>query len=357
MKNRNLSILMWGRAKSNPASRFRLIQFIKPLEEAGYKVSYVTTFPEANWRCKWKVSKFLFWALVYIARLSMLISSFWHIFKAGFYDIVIVNRDLLPFLKTPWLMKMLVTVNSRMIFDFDDAIYLNSPATKIGSICKMAKYVMVGNNYLADFARMYNDKVEIMPTVIDTNYIIPEKEPSSNNFKIGWIGSDDSYEYSFSKEIKAAVREFALNYGAEVIISKETPPPEDDWKDIMLTFKKWSFENEKAVLRHVDVGIMPVIDDYFQRGKCGGKLTLYMAAGLPVIASPVGVNCEIIENGLNGFLADSAEEWQNALKMLCEDSVMRLKMGNECRKIVVERYSVNYAFSILNNIIRKTVNG
>ena len=338
---------MWGRAKSDPASRFRLSQYVKPLEKEGHQVTFVTTTPEGNWRCRARIPSVFFWGYLYLVRFIQVLSVLNLIRKARGYDIVMMNRDILPFVKTPWLEEKLVKHNPNLVFDFDDAIYLNSPERKIGRICEIARIVTVGNSRLKEFALKYSSDVRILPTVADTDAIQPEPQKRTGHFKIGWIGSDDSYEHSFSDGIKAAIREFAVVNSAIIHIMKQTAPNGKDWNGVNMKFIKWSMQQEKELLKELDVGIMPVRDDEFQKAKCGGKIILYMAAGLPIIASPVGVNNEIVNEGKCGLLARNKTGWIEALVKLQEDPNLRAGMGRAARSYCEAKFSVKAALPAL----------
>jgi len=342
---------MWGRAKSDPASRFRLAQYIKPLENEGHQVTFVTPTPQGNWRCSLRIPSFLFWGYVYFVRLIQVLSVLALVRKARRYDVVMMNRDILPFLKTPWLEEMLVRNNPNLVFDFDDAIYLNSPETKIARICELAKLVTAGNARLKEFASRYSPNVRVLPTVADTDAVRPREKCSGSGFRVGWIGSDDSYLHSFSSEIRKAICDFAAGHGATICIMKETAPDRNEWPGVNVEFVKWSLEAEMDLLSKIDVGIMPVKDDEFQRAKCGGKIVLYMAAGLPVIASPVGVNKTIVKQGTTGLLAETPIEWIFALEELLFDEEIRRKMGGASREFGVMEYSVKSTAPALMDIL------
>ena len=347
------NILMWGREKLDPASRFRLVQYIEPLENLGYLIRYVSPFPSGNFRLKRKHNKIVFWGVIYLIRFTTFLDTFVKLLKAPMYDIIFLNRDILPFLKKPFLEMLLKKLNSNIIFDFDDAIFYNSPEEKIAKVIRNSKCVTVGNKYLYDFAKRFNDKVIVLPTVVDTDKIRPDlKKDDKLEFIIGWIGSDNSYESCFSEKVKNVLRNFLKSHiNTRLFIVKETMPPEKEWENLNWTFKKWSIKTEKEILSLLDVGIMPLEDNQFQRGKCGGKLLLYMAAAVPVIASSVGINSELIINGQNGFLASDSEEWLHALETIYNDKERGKKMGRIGREFVEKNCSVKSVLFLLDSIL------
>lgn len=233
------------------------------------------------------------------------------------------------------------------IFDFDDAVFQSykSPANgylsylkfpgKTRVICRKAAHVMAGNEYLADYARAVNDRVTIVPSTIDTDLYVstyPSDQPQT--VTIVWSGSFSTVQHldtirgvlqKLAKERKFKLRVIGpLEYSLEGVETELVP---------------WRAETETDDLRPGHIGIMPLPDDLWTRGKCGMKALQYMGLGIPTICSPVGVNSTIIDDGRNGFLADSPDEWIAKLKLLIDSAEMRFKIGEEGRKTVDEEYS------------------
>jgi hypothetical protein len=257
--------------------------------------------------------------------------------EASCFDVVFVNRDLAG--DGLFLEKTLLRSNGRVVFDFDDSIFVGRNRGSVAWMCANAAWVTPGNAYLADFAREYNDRVTVIPTVMDTDrYVVRDKANSVGPIRVGWSGSDRSIAETLFPYVPLMARLQARLKFRLVIISNSRPilPVNSlDWE-----FVPWRAEEEGRIGSTIDVGLMPLLDDAFQRGKCGMKLLQYMAAGLPTIASPVGVNSEITVPGETGFLARSDDEWALALESLLLSPDLRLAMGAAGRRRCEQRYSL-----------------
>jgi len=198
-----------------------------------------------------------------------------------------------------------------------------------------AEVVIAGNAYLAAYAHDAGAKrVEIIPTVIDLKrYPVVSTEKRDKVITIGWIGSPSTAKYL--QEITPALVEVCAEGKAKVRLIGSGLV---DLPDVDAEVLTWNEDTEADLMHSFDIGIMPLPDEPWARGKCGFKLIQYMACGLPVIASPVGVNCEIVEHGVNGFLASTKNEWIQALLMLRGNSELRWTMGAAGRRKVEEQY-------------------
>jgi glycosyltransferase involved in cell wall biosynthesis len=241
-------------------------------------------------------------------------------------------------------------MNKPIIYDFDDAIFLPvssrqnkfveifKNSNKIASIIKKSKHVIAGNKYLCDFALRYNNSVSIIPTPIDTHRYYLRKEKSfSDKVVVGWMGSVTTLDFLNSMKntfiiltkkfpnliIKIVGGEFFID-GISNIISKP-----------------WSLNEEISDLMSFDIGIMTMPDNEWTKGKCAFKAIQYMNMGIPCVCSPVGMNKEVINEGVNGFFASTEDEWIEKLSMLIENPGLREKLGIVGRKTIEERYSLN----------------
>jgi glycosyltransferase involved in cell wall biosynthesis len=263
------------------------------------------------------------------------------------FDAVYVFREaalLGPPLFEHWIRRTAVP----MIFDFDDAIFLsykslrNSPfgllkyPRKTHAICRMAACVIAGNSYLADFARRYNPRVTIVPTTIDTEkYTIECTRSATDPLVIGWTGSFSTVRHLDT--LREALRLLAKRERFRLRVIGEQRY-ELDGVDVETL--PWRSQTEVADLRPIDIGVMPLPDDPWARGKCGLKALQYMALGIPTVCSPVGVNSEIIRDGENGFLAATTDEWVEKLTLLLRSSDLRRELGRAGRATVESGYSV-----------------
>ncbi len=316
---------------NGPSSRYRVFQFIKPLEQLGYRCCLIPA-PQGN---PWK-------RLAYIPHL------FWLAIQC---DVLFIQKRTLPL----WLLKPLKAINSHILYDFDDAIFLQPrQKARLERMLRMSMVVIAGNEYLATYARQYNPRVVVVPTVVDTDrYRPPDGERHSGDSRVilGWIGSDPTCG---NLELLLPVLGWLAKKYGECIVMKIVAGR--NWLvdcPIPLEFTPWRLETSLMELQRFDIGLAPLADNEWNRGKCGLKLIQYMAVGIPAVASPVGVHVQILEHGRSGFLAGSIQEWQNSLATLIEDNLLRLQMGEEARRRVEAHYSMKSVLPIMENIFHQ----
>lgn len=265
---------------------------------------------------------------------------------AGF-DLIYVFREA-AVLGPAWFERRIANSGIPMIFDFDDAVFhaYRSPSNgylsylkfpnKIGEICRLSAHVMAGNQYLADYALRFNSNVTIIPTTIDTEKYQPvEKAPNPEIVTIGWSGSFSTIQHLDT--IRDVLQELARE--EKFVLRVIGTPDKYELPGVEVESMKWRSETEVEDLGKIDIGIMPLPDDQWSKGKCGLKALQYMALGTPTVCSPVGVNSTIIRDGENGFLADAKEEWIEKLKKLIHSAGLRKKLGAAGRETVEEGYS------------------
>ena len=252
-------------------------------------------------------------------------------------------------------------VGKPLIFDFDDAIWEVAPSGrngiaslvrapwKVASICRAATAVTVGNEFLASYARQHSSSVHIVRTSIDLNTFFPRPEPANGSpFTIAWTGSHSTLVHL--ARLRGALTRVAAERPMRLIVVCDEPPT--DMGGIDIEFVKWTPENEASALAPAHVGVMPLPDTLSARGKCGCKALQYMAIGRPAVVSPVGINTEIVVNGVNGFLADTEDEWVDALTRLATDDVARQRMGAAGRATVLAGYSADAAAAAFARVVR-----
>ena len=249
-----------------------------------------------------------------------------------------------------------------LIVDYDDAIFHQydqhkSPIVramlggKLKALLQRADLAICGNAYLRNYAARYCPRTEIVPTVVDTNVYGPGPEPRANTLvRVGWIGSPSTW--GFVKPLVPLLTDLAERLNLAVWVAGAGPQ-----KDIPPRFKflPWSEEEEIHLIQNMDIGIMPLPDEPWARGKCGYKLVQYMACGLPVVASPVGVNTDIIDHGSNGFLASDPQEWAGAVTALAQDAALRRRMGLEGRRKVEQAFSLAVHGPRLAKMLREVI--
>ncbi|MFG0317913.1 MAG: glycosyltransferase family 4 protein [Planctomycetota bacterium JB042] len=253
-------------------------------------------------------------------------------------DLVVVEHQLFPYLPA-WGERWLSRRRTPWQLEFDDAIHLTRlHARKMALLCRLADRVVVGNDTLARFARRHARAaaVEVVPTLVDADRIRPRApSPPGRPAVIGWIGLPTNF--GALRLLAAPLRRLAATTPIVLRVVSDGAP---QLEGVPVEARPWSEEGEADEVRGFDVGVMPLPDDAWSRGKCGLKILQAFAAGVPVVASPVGVNAELIRPGENGLLATSDEEWHDALALLLRDGALRRRLAEAGRRTVEERYSL-----------------
>jgi glycosyltransferase involved in cell wall biosynthesis len=263
------------------------------------------------------------------------------------FDVVIMEKELFPFMPAI-AERLLGLVGVPYVVDYDDALFHRYDChtnpwvrrllgQKIDSVMLHAATVIAGNNYLAERAyRAGVNRVEIIPTVVDTERYQPKQKAVGEIPIVGWIGTPQTSRY-----LKPLLPVFESLKNEMLVRFVAVGANPEDFEGTPVEAWPWSEETEVTSLQQFDIGIMPLVDSPWERGKCGYKLIQYMACGVPVVASPVGVNREIVVSDKNGLFADSVGEWDKALRTLLNvDPYVRKRMGGAGRARVEEWYSV-----------------
>ena len=315
-----------------PSQRFRYEQYIEQFKNKGWNVLYKNGL---------MFQKIIIMMTGFLRRFRLL-------FKIKKSDYIFVHREMAHFGPPVFEFLTAKLLRVKYIYDFDDAIwipnYSESNANfqwikcfwKVKYSIKWASTVTVGNQYLADYAKKYNPNVIVIPTTIDMeNHHNETIDYQNEKICVGWTGSHSTMHYlnAIVDVIKKLETEFNFSF---VIISDKKP----DFETKSLKFIKWNKETEIKDLSTFSIGIMPLVEDQWSKGKCGFKALQYMSLGIPSVLSPVGVNLDIIKNGENGFLATTNEDFYRYLKQLIENQETRKRIGLEGKATVKARYSV-----------------
>ncbi len=265
------------------------------------------------------------------------------------YDVIFVQRQAF-LIGGPLFERVAKRLGGKLVYDFDDAIWIDKVSEfnrhfarlkstrKVSKIIGMADLTLAGNRYLADFASQYTRNVAVVPTTIDTELYQPRPRPErSQQVCIGWSGSFSTIPH-FELALPALSR-LRRELGDQVRF-KVMGDARYRHPGLGISGIAWQMSHEIENLCDIDIGLMPLPDDDWARGKCGLKGLQYMALGIPTLMSPVGVNAEIIEHGRNGFLPRSEDEWVHTLARLVRDPDLRARIGAAGRVTVEERYSV-----------------
>ena len=316
--------------------RYRVLQYLPYLNEAGIDASIF--FYQRTWRDKLRFYNTL-----------------------GDYDIFYIHRKLFPPLEFTYIRKKA----RKIIYDFDDAVmyrssssknpYSRSRRIKFAYMMKRLDFVIVGNNFLKTEVLRYNPHTEIIPTSIDLSRYSSKRRYSRKKSPIiiGWLGSSSTLKYLKSlmptfEKLYQKYPHFQLKIVCDQFLDSSTMP---------VIKKEWSSETEEEDLKSFDIGIMPLTDDLWSRGKCGLKILQYFSVGVPTVCTPAGINRDIVQDRVNGFWAQDERQWENRLLQLMKKEDLRREMGIKGRKMVEDFYTVEVNAPRLLNILKKVHEG
>jgi len=310
----------------HPSSRYRVYQYQKYLRKK-YEIKILPAQ-------KKRYFKRFFLLKVLTILILTTFNRFSHLFKVKKYDIIFIQREIFQFSIFPIFEWIISKLNKNIIFDFDDAIWIYNKY--LPKIIRVSKYVVVGNSFLKDYALKYNKNVVEIPLPIDTNRYKIKKFKNKKPVVLGWIGTVNNYSHLY--QIKDVLTKLAKKYN--IVLKVISGHKKIKIKDVKVIQKKWSLKKEVEDLQSIDIGLMPLSNDEWSKGKGGCKLLQYMGVGVVGVASPVGINNEIINDGKNGFLCENNEEWFQKLSLLIKNFKLRKKMGLKGRKTIEEKYTI-----------------
>lgn len=339
--------------KYGASSRLRSFQYFPLLEKEGIEIIVSPFFDDAYLNKLYNKQKQHPFIILkyYCIRFYMLFS----VFK---YDKVVIEKELFPFFFS-WFEKLFNFLNVDYIVDYDDAIFHNYDLNKnklirfflknkIDNVMRYSNTVVAGNSYLAQRAINAKAKrVVIIPTVIDINNYEIKSNYKSEQLIIGWIGSPTTFKYVGN--IFPVLDKLIEKYDCKVHIVGAKPVA---CVSNNIEFIPWNVETEVFNIKNFDIGIMPLDNTSWELGKCSYKLIQYMGCAIPVVASPVGMNAEVVNDGVNGFLVRNHEEWFLGIEKLILDSKMRKEFGEKGRKKVENSYSLTKASDSLLKVLK-----
>lgn len=314
---------------SKASSRFRVYQYL------GSAVGLVPVF-------SYKVIPLLGSGIA--SRIAYIIRV---LFSLPRFDTIFVQKVLFP----EAMIRLLRCKATRLVYDWDDALYANPPGAcdneskhrsrkaKLDLMLAVSDTVICGNDVLKNYASRFCDDIRLIPTVV--GYKSPRicEEMPSKIITIGWIGSSENLTYL--KNLEGVFASLYEKYGAMIELKVVCDSPLFYKSSLVVVNKRWALVEEEEDIRSFDIGVMPLDDSEWARGKCAFKLLQYMALGVPAVASPVGANNQVIENGNNGFLAACEDEWFYALTRLIENKSLRHRIASAALVTIEERYSFN----------------
>ncbi len=342
----------------NPSQRYRFEVFEPHLRQAGFEVTYASALSDDDAR-DFQIPGSLFTkgrvALRGLARRLLSLTR-----RA---DVIFVQREAF-FLGPAWS-ETLASLRAPVVFDFDDALWLHAisdanrrfgwlkDTAKFSRIIARAHTVIAGNELLANWARAYSRNVHIIPTCVDTTWFSPTPDkPPRDTVTPAWSGSPSTFNHL--QTLLPALTELKNHY-KEKLALRIMGDASFTWAPLKLRAEAWTPESERSLLRDADIGVMPLPDDEWSRGKCGFKGLVSMAMGLATVMSPVGVNTRIITHGQNGLLAATHDDWVQQLSSLIDDAALRQRLGVAGRQTVEQHYSVQRHAPTLVELLRRVV--
>jgi glycosyltransferase involved in cell wall biosynthesis len=327
-----------------PSQRFRFEQYFGEFKKAGYDIELRSFLSEKDWAPLYKKGSTL-------RKAFSMLRSFWKrfilLFSLGKYDSIFIHREA-SMIGPPvfeWIIAKILRKD--FIYDFDDAIWLPNYSQsnakfqklkaygKVKRIIKWAKHVTVGNDFLKEYALQFNKNITVIPTTIDNVNVHNKNTDHEREVPIiGWTGTHTTMEYLHMLLPVLNDLKKEHNFKFRVISNH---PPELDFE--YLEYVQWNKETEIKDLSEINIGVMPLEDSIWTKGKCGFKGLQYMSLQIPAVMSNVGVNSTIIQHKKNGFLCNSLDDWKETLSSLLKDVELRRKIGIEGQRTVNEKYS------------------
>ncbi len=333
------------RPDRSPSQRYRFEQYFSILQANGYsyKLAYLINQEDdiRFYGAYSPILKLLLLLKFFLIRLA-------HVWQSRRYDFIFIQREAY-FIGGPFFERLFKIWGKPLIFDFDDAIWLPNVSQenakwgflkypqKTSKIIALSDRIVCGNAYLEGYARQYNSSTVLIPSTVDLDYYQIDRtlrEPEV--VCIGWSGSGTTVPYF--DDIAPALVRLKEEFGSKIKFIVYGDP---NYTNEALEIKgiRWSPDTEVAVINRFDIGIMPIPDTEWAKGKCSMKGLQYMALGIATVMSGVGTNKVVIQNGENGFLCNSLEDWYRTLKALIENASLREQLGASGRKTVEDSYS------------------
>lgn len=341
--------------------RFRISQYVPLLATRGFDFTICPFYSPDFFALVYQPGRYLQKAAWFLRQSLTRARS---TLEAHRFDLVFLYREAFP-IGPPLIELALKSFFKRpLVYDFDDAIFLSNTSdansmvsvlkypSKVGSIIARSDAVIAGNSYLAEYAGRYNRSVDVIPTCVDTSEFVPSAARAERPCPVvGWIGTPTTAPYLANLgpvlDRVTARAPFVLRVAGA---GREMRLP-----GVNVSSLPWSLEKEVELFNTCDIGVYPLTDDAWGRGKCGFKAIQFMACGVPVVASPVGVNREIVQDGVNGFLASNETEWTDKLTRLICDPRLRRQLGDAGRRTIEERYSLRVNAPKMERVLRNVL--
>lgn len=350
-------LLLSKYSRLGASSRLRALQYIPHLQQCGHTIAVHSLFDDAYLEMLYRAKKRSPWLMMklYLSRLFVLL-------EARRHDILWIEKEMLPYFP-PFFEWLLNRFKIPYVVDYDDAIFHNydmSPSIyvrkflggKIDSVMRNAKCVVAGNDYLAYRAiKAGAMDISVVPTVVDISRYQVRSGNTASRLTIGWIGSPSTEKYVVG--IREALVSASQQYCFRLVLMGASSEVVNELPGLDVEVLPWSEDHENDFIQSLDIGIMPLIDGPWEKGKCGYKLIQYMACGVPVIATPVGVNVKIVFDNKCGLLAADLQGWKTSLGQLLSDPIGRQTYGAAGRYAVENEYSLGVQAPRIASILER----
>src|SRR5262245_29514054 len=343
-----------------PSQRYRIEQWTAHLAEQGISIHLSPAMDRNLMRLLHKPGHNIEKAMMAMAALPRRLGE---ALSARRYDAVLIHRAA-TIAGPPIIERFVKKLGRPVIFDFDDAIYLLHTThanrqlgwlkfpRKTELLCRISDHVVVGNSYLYSYASQYNGNVTIIPTSVDVDRYRPIEHRPGGPVVVGWTGSSTSQTHL--EMFAPMLARITCRADIELRVLSDRKP---SLPGVKVKWRPWSAQTEITEMADFQIGIMPMPDDEWARGKCSLKALLYMAMGIPAVCSPIGANRDIVAHGENGLLPASEDEWISAIFTLVDDPALRHRLGRAGRLTVENRFSAAHSASLLAGVIRCVVQG
>ncbi len=325
--------------KNEASSRFRVLAYLDQLKNEFDIDIFYAEYHNNNIP---KIFRSMFKRIRYLSLLR----------DVNTYDVIYMQRPMsTDRSKNNFFEKLIVNINPNLIFDFDDALFIQSKS-KISNLISIAKICVCGNKYLYNFSKKYNPNTYVIPTAIDTKKFIPKGNCNRALVTIGWTGTSGNYQF-FTDKMIAEINTILKTYSnvSFLFICDHKP---DQRFNFPYNFIYWNETTEVEDLQNIDIGLMPLIDSPWSKGKCGFKLIQYGAIGIASIASDVGVNSDIVLENKSGILIKD-NTWETALTTLINNAPLRERMGENARQHIQKHYSLSSNYQKFSSIIHSLI--
>lgn len=348
-------LLLSKYSRIGASSRLRSLQYLQYLEAEGFDVTVQCLFDDHYLQTLYRQGKRLPIKVIKLCLIRLLTLA--RFYK---YDLIWIEKEIFPYF--PAIFERLLRLfGTPYVVDYDDAIFHNYDLSrfsiirrllgrKIDAVMLNSECVIVGNTYLEERAKSAGAaKTVLIPTVVDHSRYSRIKLPLKKFPTIGWIGSPSTQKYIV--DLREPLARVCSKYSARLLLVGANPQIVSNFPEVDVEVAPWSEASEADLVSQMDIGIMPLRDSPWEKGKCGYKLIQYMASALPVVASPVGVNVKIVNDSGSGFLANSASQWEDSLSRLLQSPELRDEMGQAGLQAVQHTYT----FAIQGKHLKKAL--